>query len=534
MEQYCIYLRKSRKDDEAEQRNEGDTLLMHEKTLIELAKRQRLNVTQVHREIVSGDTIAARPVMQQLLKEVEQGMWTGVLVMEVERLTRGDATDQGQVAKVFKYSDTLIVTPSKTFDPNNEYDEEYFEFGLFMSRRELKTITRRLQRGRQASVKEGRYIGSRDPYGYARIKVKEKGWTLEFKPEEADIVRMIFDLYVNGEEQADGSKTRLGTGVIARRLNTMKIPPQRGDMWVANTLRDLLSNPIYIGMIRWNYRPTTKKMVDGKVELSNPRAKDGDFTLVKGLHDPIIDTVTFEKAQEIMKKGQRPANDKSIVKNPLASILICGLCGRTMARRASTPSKKYQYPDSLYCYLPECENVGAYLDIVEGRILEALEQWLAEYTLKWNDGSDKKKGSVQADVKQKALKKLESELAELNKQRDGLHDFLERGIYDIDTFLGRSQKIGERIRQTKEDCAVLLADMQADKEQDTARTLIIPKIENVLDVYRTLPDAQAKNDLLKEVLDKVVYVKRKSTRWGSDSDDYELTLYPKLPVKSAL
>jgi len=64
MEQYCIYLRKSRKDDEAEQHNEGDTLFRHEKALYELAKRQKLSVTHVHKEIVSGDTIAARPVMQ--------------------------------------------------------------------------------------------------------------------------------------------------------------------------------------------------------------------------------------------------------------------------------------------------------------------------------------------------------------------------------------------------------------------------------------------------------------------------------------
>ena len=58
------------------------------------------------------------------------------------------------------------------------------------------------------------------------------------------------------------------------------------------------------------------------------------------------------------------------------------------------------------------------------------------------------------------------------------------------------------------------------------------KVEHVLDVYRSLPNAQSKNDLLKEVLDRVVYIKRKSTRWNDTSDDYELTLYPKLPMKS--
>jgi len=176
---HCLYLRKSRADLDAEARGEGETLARHEKALLELGKRQKLNITQIYREIVSGETIAARPVMQQLLSEVEQGIWDGVLVMEVERLARGDTIDQGIVAQTFKLSGTKIITPVKTYDPNNEYDEEYFEFGLFMSRREYKTINRRLQRGRIASVKEGKYIGNKSPYGYVRKKLEhDKGFTL--------------------------------------------------------------------------------------------------------------------------------------------------------------------------------------------------------------------------------------------------------------------------------------------------------------------------------------------------------------------
>ena len=125
---------------EAEAHGEGETLARHEKLLLEVAKRGNYNVTQIYREVVSGETLAARPVMQQLLSEVEQGVWSGVLVVEVERLARGDTIDQGIVAQAFKYSDTKIITPVKVYDPNNEFDEEYFEFGLFMSRREYKTI----------------------------------------------------------------------------------------------------------------------------------------------------------------------------------------------------------------------------------------------------------------------------------------------------------------------------------------------------------------------------------------------------------
>ena len=171
---YIMYLRKSRKDLEAEQRGEGDTLTRHFKLLQALAKQLRINVTIILEEIVSGDTIAARPKMQRLLQLVETGEYDGVLVVEVERLSRGDTSDQGLVAKTFKYSGTKIVTPNKIYDPENEYDEEYFEFGLFMSRREYATIKRRLIRGSHASRSEGKFVGSIAPYGYKKIKLKKE------------------------------------------------------------------------------------------------------------------------------------------------------------------------------------------------------------------------------------------------------------------------------------------------------------------------------------------------------------------------
>ena len=155
MSEYCMYLRKSRADIEAEARGEGEPLSRHQNMLLELAKRQKLNVVKIYKEIVSGDSIAARPQMQALLADVTEGKYTGVLVVEIERLARGDTIDQGIVAQAFRESSTKIVTPTKTYDPDNEFDEEYFEFSLFMSRREYKTIKRRMQAGRLASIKEG-------------------------------------------------------------------------------------------------------------------------------------------------------------------------------------------------------------------------------------------------------------------------------------------------------------------------------------------------------------------------------------------
>ena len=153
---YYAYLRKSREDRDAESRGEGETLERHRKMLKDLAVRLGITVSSWYQEVVSGETIAARPQMIQMLNDIESVNPDGVLVVEIERLARGDTRDQGLILETFKYAGTKIITPLKVYDPNDELDEEYAEFGLFMSRREYKTINRRLQRGRKISSSEGR------------------------------------------------------------------------------------------------------------------------------------------------------------------------------------------------------------------------------------------------------------------------------------------------------------------------------------------------------------------------------------------
>ena len=194
---YVIYLRKSRKDSDLEALG-IDVLKRHEETLLELARARSLPIGAIYREVVSGDSIDARPEMVRLLSEVESGIWEGVLVMEVERLARGDTIDQGRVQRAFFYSNTLIVTPGKTYNPAIENDNEYFEFSLFMSRREYATIKRRMQAGRIRSVKDGYYVGNIAPYGWRRVKADDcKHFTLVPDEKENPVLKLMYDFMGN-------------------------------------------------------------------------------------------------------------------------------------------------------------------------------------------------------------------------------------------------------------------------------------------------------------------------------------------------
>lgn len=243
---YCMYLRKSREDKELEKYEDEDTLNRHRKILSDYAIKNNIQIDKVYEEVVSGETIAERTQMQKLLYDVEQNKWTGVLVMEVERLARGDTEDQGKVAKAFKFSNTKIITPMKIYNPSNEFDEEYFEFGLYMSRREYKTINRRLQRGRELSVREGKYIGSVAPFGYNRKKLENtKGYSLEVNEDEAKIVTKIFELFAYQENSINA---------VVRVINDLNLRTRSQNEWSISSIKDILRNPVYIGKIRWNAR----------------------------------------------------------------------------------------------------------------------------------------------------------------------------------------------------------------------------------------------------------------------------------------
>lgn len=527
---YVMYLRKSRADMDAETHGEGETLLRHEKILLETAKKMKLNVTSIYREIVSGDSIASRPVMQQLLSEIESGKWTGVLVVEVERLARGDTIDQGIVAQAFKLSNTKIITPIKTYDPTNEFDEEYFEFGLFMSRREYKTINRRLQRGRVAAAKEGKFLGSRPAFGYKIVKIKgDKGNTLEIIPEQAETVRLIFSMYTDGVIDEFGNKRRIGIQQIARQLNLMRIPPARHDYWVKSTIRDILINPVYAGKIRWNWRSNQKRIINGEQAISRPR--NDEFVLVKGLHEAIVSEEVFEKAQEyIALNPPAPIGYKSQIKNPFAGIIVCGVCGRKMTLRKGSMVGNYKKKDYIICHARECVNVSSAFDYVESKILEFIKSWYTQYTVELEQKMDEP--DINRIALEKSLKQIETEIVTLSKQQNNIYDLLEQGIYNTEQFLERSKNLSERISSVNEAKAEIEDKLAKHTERELAAHELMPKVKYLLDAYESLSSAEQKNILLKEIIEKIEYKKDKAATNTGSPDDFQLVLYPKLSMRN--
>jgi len=507
----AIYVRKSRKDLELEQQGEGETLSRHLKILDDLCRKLHIVVKDedIYKEIVSGESIEARPEMQKLLKKVESGYYRSVLVVEIERLARGDSIDQGIILRTFKLSDTKIVTPLKTYNFKQETDEEYMEFGLFMSRREYKIISKRLLRGRNLSAQEGKFVGSHAPYGYEREKLtNDKGYTLKINEKEANIVKLIFNMYTENFKNVPD---------ICRHLNSLNIPSPSNSKWTSDGIRRVLKNPVYAGFIRYNNRVTTTTIKDGKT-IKNCYTNKGelkDLVFVQGIHTPIISKELFYKTSDILKGNYIPPANKPLT-NPLAGLIRCKNCGKILATSVSRGEKR------LYCKTIDCKNKGHNLIQVEEEIIDFLQKWLSNKDIMYSDDTK--------DTLQNKILLLKSANEQLEKQKikkDHIYDLFEDGTYTKDMFFERSSKITTSIDKLNLQIKELQEEITELTKINNEQQNFMPTLKKVLESYYKTSNTQEKNYLLKSVINKIYYLKTEAgNRWHSA--DFKIWIVPKI------
>lgn len=487
-DQYAMYLRKSRADIELEAMGEGETLARHKTMLYTLAARHDIHPDQitVYQEIVSGESIQDRPKVQELLSDVYAKKYKAVLVVEIERLARGNTKDQGEVADAFSFSSTHIITPAKIYDPNDEFDQEYFEFGLFMSRREYKTIRRRLTAGKDQAAKEGNYMPSRIPFGFTVTRPSKKERILVEDPNTSKYVKMIFNWY---------TEDRKPTSWIARKLTNMGVEtPTKQDHWERATIKDILFNYHYIGKIVWGGQSTirVKDPVTGNIEKKRVR---GEPEIYEGKHKGFISEEQFHKVREIYG-SKAPVNINLELVNPLSGVLFCKDCGRQIRYQAYSGNTANRF---IHYQIKTCSKKSIDADILIDAVVEALKACIKDFEVKLennsNDESDRHKEYVAA---------LQAELTKQEAKRKRLFDSWESddGLYTRDEFIERKQMYAAAIEKLK-------AQLKEAKENAPEPVDYQEKIVSLHQVIDCIKDdsipAKDKNVFLKQNLNKITY-----------------------------
>ena len=493
IDKYVIYLRKSRADEDAEKFGDGDTLERHRKILTELAARRGLYVEKIYEEVVSGETIEARPEIQKMIQDCYDGKYRGIIIMAVDRLSRGNSGDAQIILDCLKFSNRnnglLVVTPTKVYDvAHNHDDEEYMEFELFMSRREYKLITRRLKYGKAQSIVEGNWMGTHPPYGYDVITAR-KIRTLKPNPETAPIVKQMFDW-----ASVDGYTA----GQIARRLTNLGIPTYTGKSieWNKETVRAILMNPVYIGKIRWNNIMKVKTMKDGQIVTTKKRSSDTEhFMLYDGKHEAIIDDETFNKVAERYKRDH--TKHGYTLKNPLAGLIFCKKCGKTIYLDTYTHKKGAVQPRFLHKVNQFCKVKSALEKDVMSAFIQALKMYIEDFELKIDNAPTVNQSSVQSQIST-----LEKEVRTSQQALNKLFLSWESGIITDNEFVERKHVHNNRIETLKAEIATLEDTIPAQEEYAEKIMLLSDALDAIQD---NDVDAETKNKFLKKIISKIEF-----------------------------
>lgn len=493
------YLRKSRSDDAL--LTVEEVLQKHEAILDEWAEKNldgKIPEENKFREVVSGETIEDRPEMKKILQLIENPRIKGILVVEVQRLSRGDLEDAGRLIKLLRYTNTLVITPQKTYDLRDDYDRDFFERELKRGNEFLEYQKKIMNRGRLLSVQQGNFLGSIAPYGYDKDTVidgKRKCPTLKINEQEANVVRMIFDMYVN---------KHMGCTKIANTLDGLGIKPPKGKYWSPPALKDLLQNIHYIGKVKWNWRKIVTIVEDGEVIKTRPKSNIDEYLIFEGRHPAIIDEETFNAAVERHGNNPKPPSNKTL-RNPFAGLVYCKNCGSAMIIRTYNNKGQEKAAPRVLCPKQTKCNSGSclYSELLE-KVVSVLKECIADFEIRIS-GDNKDAQKLHANLIKDLEKRLETlETKEISLWDKYTDENMPKAIFD---------KLNAEVLKDKDkiNSALCEAKKSMPSPVDYEKKLYLFK-----DALETLQDENAtadlKNKMLKACIDRIEYSKERPQR----------------------
>lgn len=469
----ALYVRKSRADIEQEKKaaehgETYDTLKRHRNELLRLAKKRGYQIVEIYEEIVSGDTIEARPEMQRLIEDVKDYKYDAILVIDYDRLGRGSKSDQGRIEKVLKDTDTLIVTPSETIDLNSEQGEFTADTKGFISRMEYRISAKRFKEGKKRSISEGKDVANRQPYGYSKDKETKKLYPNEYAP----FAKLIFELY-------DQIGTLHG---VCEELYRLGIPTAKGKpRWDYQTVKRLLKNKKYIGTMFF---------------YANRKR---DYTEEPNAHTAIVDEELFNRVnKKLLEVNDHKTNKRYALQNPFSTFCRCLKCNSVMKLH----NLKYKY---IRCSNYHCECKFIRYEVFEEAMLSKIRGILSSIEL---DPEEVQTKDNKIDKLKHQLNMLYEQENKLQNREKNIYINFEDGLYDKNVFKSRLDDLNNDKEGLKKQIVSLLDVIEYEKSQLSRITGLAPAIKTCLDVYY-LSNAEQKNRLLKSFIREVIVYKPK-------------------------
>jgi site-specific DNA recombinase len=254
--------------------------------------------------VTGSIALEMRPQGRRLLGDAQQGKFDAVLVYRLDRMARS-TRHLLNAYHLLKEFDVAFRSMTEPFDTTTGIGTFVMTLLASIAALERDTIAERTALGRDRAAKDGKWLGGKPPYGY---RVNDEGH-LEIEPHEAEVVRLIYEMYAQGPK---------GVTPISDYLNATKVPPavqarginvQTLGRWHGGSVLAILRNPTYRG-----------------THLYQKESKAGKKAIARSV-PAIVSEELWAAAEEMRKRNLIEATRNARRSYLLRSLIKCGTCG---------------------------------------------------------------------------------------------------------------------------------------------------------------------------------------------------------------
>ena len=483
-----------------EQSEEGYSIDEQERLLRSWAEKNNYEVYKCYSDRgISGKDIKNRPALKELLKDAEEKKFDMVISWKINRISRKLA-DVLKIVDILEKNDITFKSYSEPFETDTPAGKMQFQMMALIGEFERGTIAQNVKMGMCAKAKSGEWCGGR-VLGYDLVPVENQEGTKRRKTKltineiEARSVRLIFNEYSNGK----------GYKAITNQLNKLGYNTKKGNDFSVGSIREILTNPVYIGKVRYNVRQNWSEKRRRNIN-ANPIITDG-------IHEPIIDEVLWDKVQAIMESNKGKPSRIYDGEYPLTGILRCPKCGagmvisRTTNKLADGTKNRIAY----YCCgawknkgTSVCNSNTIRVDKANEYVFNKISELLSnEKMVKSIVNNINKERHKKINPAKKELERIDKELEKIDRKKTKLFEAYEEEVISKEEFKERKDELNKRAKSLQEEKEPLLVTLLDDVSEEIPYEFIKSILENFSKVLTESASREQQKKLLHMIISEI-------------------------------
>ena len=483
-----------------EQSEEGYSIDEQERLLRSWAEKNNYEVYKCYSDRgISGKDIKNRPALKELLKDAEEKKFDMVISWKINRISRKLA-DVLKIVDILEKNDITFKSYSEPFETDTPAGKMQFQMMALIGEFERGTIAQNVKMGMCAKAKAGEWCGGR-VLGYDLVPMENKEGTKRGKTKltineiEARSVRLIFNEYVNGK----------GYKAITNQLNKLGYKTKKGNDFSVGSIREILTNPVYIGKVRYNVRQNWSEKRRRNIN-ANPIITDG-------VHEPIIDEVLWDKVQAIMESKKGKPSRIYDGEYPLTGILRCPKCGAGMVisrntnKLADGTKKRIAY----YCCgawknkgTSVCNSNTIRVDKANEYVFNKISELLSnEKMVKSIVNNINKERHKKISPAKKELERIDKELEKIDRKKTKLFEAYEEELISKEEFKERKDELNKRAKSLQEEKEPLLVTLSDDVSEEIPYEFVRSILENFSKVLTESATREQQKKLLHMIISEI-------------------------------